>query len=212
MEHKDILNALQWRYATKKFDTTKKVSEKDFNFLLEATRLSASSFGLQPFKILVIKNPSIREELKAAAWNQPQITEASHLIVFAAKKNLGEKDVEEYLSLIAKERNVHIDTLKSFKDMLQGFVEGATPEKMTEWSKKQAYIALGTLLETAALYNIDACPMEGFDAAQFDTILNLDKDHLTAAVICTLGYRASDDEAAKQKKVRFPKDKLIIVK
>ena len=212
MEQQHILNALQWRYATKKFDTAKKIADKDFDFLLEATRLSASSFGLQPFKMIVVKNPALREKLKAAAWNQSQITDASHLIIFAAKKNLSEKDIEEYLALIAQERNVSVESLKSFKAMMMGFVEGATPETRTEWSKKQAYISLGILLETAALSNIDACPMEGFDPAQFDSILQLEKDSLTSAVICTLGYRASDDEAATYKKVRFPRDKIVMVK
>ncbi len=175
-------------------------------------RLSASSYGLQPFKIIVVKDVAIREKLKDSAWNQPQVTDASHLVVFAAKKTMEEKDVQEYITLIAKERNIPVDTLNGYRDMMLGFVKGNKPEFLAEWTKKQAYIALGTLLETAALLNIDACPMEGFDASRFDLILELDKIGLSSAMICALGYRASDDESAKYKKVRFPTSSLVITK
>ncbi len=212
MEQENILNALNWRYATKKFDTEKKLSENDLKFLLEAARLSPSSFGLQPWKIIVVENKEIREKLKSAAWNQPQVTEASHLLIFLAKKNLTEKDIDEYINLISEERKVSRESLKDFENMLLAFINGANPQILSEWSKKQAYIALGTLLETAALIKIDACPMEGFDSIQFDAILNLEKEGLTSTVLCAIGYRAVDDKAVKYKKVRFPTQKLIITK
>ena len=210
MNQENIINALQWRYATKKFDTEKKLSDDDLNFLLETARLSPSSFGLQPWKIIVIENKEIREKLKSAAWNQPQVTDASHILIFLAKRNLTEKDIDKYINLISEERKVSKESLKDFENMLLAFINGAEPKNLEEWSKKQAYLALGILLEAAALSDIDACPMEGFDSVQFDAILNLEKEGLTSTVICALGYRAKDDEAVNRKKVRFPRDVLVI--
>ncbi len=203
------LDNLQWRYATKKFDSSKKLSREQLDELLSALRLSASSYGLQPYKFIVITDPDTRAKLREAAWDQSQITDASHLVVFAARKALDMAYVDHYLTMIAKERGMEIDQLKGFKDMLASPIQHMTPEDMEAWNKKQAYIALGFLLSAAAQMHVDACPMEGFDAARFDEILDLPKDGLTTAVICPLGFRAADDSAAQYKKVRFPKEELF---
>jgi len=197
----DIIKALNWRYATKKFDPAKKVSEADLNELLEALRLAPSSYGLQPWKFIVITNPELRKKLREHAWNQPQVTDASHLIVLAARTDLDEKYVKEYVGELARLRNIPVSSLKGYDDMMTGFVKGTSKEELIHWAKKQVYLALGMLLEAAALKRIDACPMEGFDAQKFDEVLEL--KNLTAAVLCTIGYRSPDDPAAKLEKVRF---------
>jgi len=197
----DIIEALKWRYATKKFDPSKKVSEADLNELLEALRLAPSSYGLQPWKFIVITNPELRRKLREHAWNQPQITDASHLIVLAARTDLDEKYVKEYVKEISRQRGVSLESVKGYDDMMTGFVKGTSKEELIHWAKKQVYLALGMLLEAAALKRVDACPMEGFDAQKFDEVLEL--KNLTATVLCTIGYRSPDDPASKLEKVRF---------
>lgn len=207
----NTIEALKWRYATKKFDAKKKVSDADLNELLEALRLSPSSYGLQPWKFIVITNPELRKNLREHAWNQPQITDASHLIVLATRTDVDEKYVKQYVNEIAKQRGVPVDSLQGYQDMMTGDVKNRSKEAIVEWSKHQTYIALGFLLETAALKQIDACPMEGFDKVKFDEILDLKKKNLTATVLCSVGYRAADDAYAQNAKVRF-KDIFIFEK
>lgn len=206
----DLLNSLKWRYATKKYDATRKVSEADLATIKEAVRLSVSSMGLQPYKILVIENPEIREKLKAAAYNQTPITEASQLIVFANEVNVGEKQIEGYLNNIAQERQIPKESLQGFSDMLYGAINGFSEEGRNTWTAKQTYIALSTLIAAAATLQIDATPMEGFNAAQFNEILGLDQLGLNAAVIATIGYRHEEDATQHFKKVRKSHDDLFI--
>ncbi|HLD40303.1 MAG TPA: NAD(P)H-dependent oxidoreductase [Candidatus Nanoarchaeia archaeon] len=205
----DIIKALHWRYATKKYDP-KKVPEKDVDELLEVLRLAPSSFGLQPWKFIVVKNPELRAKL--AAFSQPKVAESSHIIVLCARTDVNEKFIKHYVESTAKIRKVPIESLKGFHDGMITSMNNMTPEKRIEWSKKQVYLALGMLLEAAALKGIDASPMEGFMPDKFDEILNLKKEHATAAVLCALGYRAADDGLAKAAKVRFPKEEVIVVK
>ena len=212
MEHKNFLDALNWRYATKQFDTIKKVSEKDFNELLESARLSASSFGLQPWKFVVVEDKKTREKLREAGWNQPQITDASHLIVLSSIRNLDEKYIRKYIESVAKTRGVSVDALKGYEDMLTGFAKQLGKQAMLEWTKKQTYIALGTLLSACALKKIDASPMEGFNPEKFDEILSLEKLGLVSTVLCAVGYRSKSDETQKQKKVRFDLKDIVIKK
>lgn len=208
----NLIKAMQWRYATKKFDTTKKITDKEIEELLEVLRLAPSSFGLQPWKFVVVKNPELRKSLREAAWNQPQVTDASHFIVLCARTDVDEKYVKRFAEAIAKIRKVLIESLKGYKDMMIGSVNGMNEVQRLEWGKKQVYLALGMLLEAAALKGIDACPMEGFDPEKFDEILNLKKEHTTATVLCALGYRAADDDLEKAAKVRFPKEEVIVEK
>lgn len=203
-----IIDALNWRYATKKFDTSKKVSESDLNELLEAMRLSASSFGIQPWKFLVITNKSIREKIKGAAWGQAQVTDASHLIVLCVKKGLDKKYMSEYVKFVETDRGLKAGALKGFEDMLHGYIDSSSG-KVDDWSRRQVYIVLGNLLTSAALKRIDACPMEGFDAGKVDEILGLEKKGFGVAVMCPIGYRASDDDYAKHKKTRFPLNSIV---
>ncbi len=208
----NLIEQLNWRYATKKFDPSKKLTTEQLNTILDAGRLSASSFGLQPYVFVIVENPALRETLKANAWGQTQITDASYLIVLAARTNLDAAYVDHYVDIIAKERGISTDSLKNIREMMVGSVERMSADERTTWAKKQAYIALGFLLSACAHEQIDACPMEGFDAAKFDEVLELNKSNLTAAVVCTIGFRAADDEAATQKKVRFPKSELFDIR
>jgi nitroreductase len=212
MNNSPIIDALQWRYATKKFDASKKVSEADLHELLEAARLAPSSYGLQPWGFVVVTDPALRKRLREHAWNQAQIEDASHLIVLCARTDVDEKFVKRYVESIAKTRNVPVESIKGYEDMMVGFVKGETPASMVAWAQRQVYLALGVLLEAAALKRIDACPMEGFDPAKFDEVLALKKHNLTAAVLCTLGYRAADDHSAKHLKVRFSANDVVLKK
>lgn len=204
-----ITDALSWRYATKKFDPAKKLSDADLEELTNVLRLSPSSYGIQPWKFLIISDPAIRSELRKAAWDQAQITDASHLVVLCAKTTLRKEDIDEYIAHIATTRGIGSDALTPLHDMIMGSLSRQTPEGITGWNQKQVYIALGLLLSAAAQKQIDSCPMEGFDATAFDNILGLSAQGLTATVLCPLGYRAADDTAAQHGKVRFPKDKIV---
>ncbi len=205
-----IHDALLWRYATKQYDASKKVAEGDFNQILEAARLSASSYGLQPWKMVVVTNPELRTKLRAAAWDQSQITDASHLVVFAIEKNLDSAYVDEYIDLVSKTRGVSKEMLKGYEDMMKGSISGLTQESKDAWNGKQAYIALGTALLAAADLKIDSTPMEGFDKSQFDEILGLSKMGLASAVVLALGYRSSEDKSASYAKVRFPMEEMVV--
>lgn len=203
-----ILENLKWRYATKQFDATKKISEKNLNRLLDSVQLTASSYGLQPYEVLVISDRETREKLKKAAWNQSQITEASYVFVFANLKSIDKNYVNTYLDNIAKTRKLSREDLKGLEDMVGNTILQLSPEAQNEWAAKQAYIALGNLLTTAASFKIDTCPMEGFDATKFDQILELSEKNLTSAVIATIGYRREEDSLQYQPKVRKSKKDL----
>ncbi len=205
-----LLDNLNWRYATKKFDATKKISDADLNTLKEAVRLTASSYGLQPYKVIVVENPELREQLKAAAWGQTQITDASQLFIFANDVNLDANSVDEYIKNISETRGVPVDALGGFADMMKGQIANLSPEAKNIWTSKQTYIALGTLLSAASELKIDATPMEGFNAAQFNEILGFDKLGLNASVIATVGYRHDEDDAQHYKKVRKSQEELFI--
>ncbi|MFH6960507.1 NAD(P)H-dependent oxidoreductase [Flavobacterium aquidurense] len=205
-----LLDNLNWRYATKKFDATKKISSADLNTLKEAVRLSASSYGLQPYKVIVVENPEIREQLKAAAYGQTQITDASQLFIFANDLNAGAESVDAYIKNISETRGVPADALAGFADMMKGTIANLSQEAKNIWTSKQTYIALGTLLSAASELKIDATPMEGFNAAAFNEILGLDKLGLNASVIATVGYRHGEDDTQHYKKVRKSNEELFI--
>jgi nitroreductase/dihydropteridine reductase len=204
-----LLEGLKWRYATKKFDRTKKIGESDLNAIKEAVQLSASSYGLQLYKVLFITNPEVREQLKAVAFGQPQITDASHLVVFCNYSNLNDDHVDEYIENIAKTRSMKFEDLQDFGKVMKGSINAKSSEMQDAWTAKQTYIALGTLLAATSEMKIDACPMEGFNAAEFNKILGLEKQNLNAAVIATIGYRSEDDGFQHLKKVRRPESQLF---
>ena len=205
-----ILENLNWRYATKKYDATRKISESDLNTLKEAVRLSASSYGLQPYKVIIVDTPEVREKLKAVAWNQTQITDASHLFIFANDLNAGTESVAAYIMNISETRGIPLEALGGLEDMINGAITSRSEESKNIWTSKQTYIALGNLLAAAAELKIDATPMEGFDPAAFNEILGLDKLGLNAAVIATVGYRHEEDDTQHYKKVRKSQDELFI--
>ncbi len=205
-----ILEQLNWRYATKSYDATKKVSAEDWETLEAALTIAPSSFGLQPYKFLVVTDEEMKEKLKPAAYGQSQITDASHLVVFAYKKTLTDADVEHFVDRITEVRGVPRETLTDYENVMKGSAKRAVDGGYIEiWNSRQAYIALGFLLETAALLSIDATPMEGFDAVQFNEILGL--TDYSAVVLAAVGYRdAENDWLANLPKVRFSNDELIV--
>ena len=204
-----ILEKLNWRYATKQYDATKKILAEDWETLEQSLILAPSSFGIQPYKFIVVTDQEMKEKLKPAAWGQPQITDSSHLVVFAYKKILTDEDIEHYVDRIVEVRGAPRETLTDYENVMKGSANKAVNEGYVEvWNSRQAYIALGFLLQTAALLNIDATPMEGFDAAQFNEILGL--DDYSAVVLAAVGYRDGEkDWLANLKKVRMPNDELI---
>jgi len=204
-----MIDSLNWRYATKKFDKNKQVSAENIQLLKEAVRLTASSYGLQPYKVLEIKNPEIREQLKTASFGQPQVTDASTLFVFCANDDLTDAHIDAYLELSAKTQQIDVAGLKGYGDFMKGVFGSRTTAQKHEWSARQVYIALGNLLTTAASMQIDVSPMEGFDPKQYDEILGMKGSGYSTVVIAAIGYRSSDDEAQYKAKVRKPVDELF---
>jgi nitroreductase len=210
--HRDqLLKQLNWRYATKQFDASRKISADDWTALEEALLLTPSSYGLQPWKFIVVTDAALRERLVDASWGQSQVADASHLVVFAIKRNLTEQDVEKYIERIAEVRGVPRESLAGFRDMMVGSIlKGMDESQRKAWASRQAYIALGNFLNSAALLGIDACPMEGIEPEKYDQILGLDRRGLNAVVVAAAGYRQADDSYASLKKVRFPKEQVLI--
>lgn len=211
-EQKNIMNIienLEWRYAAKKF-SDQKVSTEDLNKILQATNLSASSTGLQPYRVLVVENEQLRKELVEGSFNS-QISQSSHLLVFAAYDKVTLEQIETYISHIASERGISEDTLADFKAALVGGLLSRTDEENFHWAAKQAYIGLGTALIAAAELKIDSTPMEGFDSEKFDSLLQLKEKGLRSVVLLSLGYRDTEnDYFANLKKVRLPLDEFAI--
>jgi len=205
----NYIENLNWRYATKKFDAQKSLSEEDVAKLQKSIQLSASSYGLQPYEVFVISDKETKEKLKAAAWNQSQLTDASHVFVFVGLKKLNEAYIDAYLENISKIREVQVQDLCGLKDMLTSNILGKSEDQQSIWAQKQAYIALGNLLSAAAHLKIDTCPMEGFDAEKFDEILGISGTNLTTAVIATAGYRSNEDQLQHAKKVRKQEEELF---
>lgn len=201
---------LEWRYATKRYDTTKKLTPEQLNMIKESLRLSPSSFGLQAWKFVHVTDPALRQELAAAAWNQPQVTEASDLFVLASYISIDEAFVDKFVASVAETRGISVDVLKGYRDMMVGSVQGRTPEQLGEWLARQVYIPLGVALTVAADNHIDASPMEGFDSQKFNEILGLDKLNLCARTILAVGFRSPEDETQNMKKSRFSQEEVFI--
>ena len=198
----NIIDSLKWRYAVKKFDTNKDLSEIQIETLKEAFNLTATSYGLQPLKLVIIKNKKIQEKLVPFSWNQQQILQASHLLVICVKDNYTTKEVENYFNLVQKIRNTPDEVINPFKKFLTAEIAKKTQEELYVSNKNQAYIALGNLLTVCALQEIDSCPMEGFTPDKYDEILDLTKDNLKSVLVLPVGFRASDDYMKDLTKVR----------
>lgn len=205
----ELIDSLNWRYATKKFDPLKKVKPEDLETIKEAVRLAASSYGLQLYKVLVIEDPELREQLKLASWGQPQITDASHLFVFCNYSEVKDQHIDDYIDLKAKVQGLDKEGLKDYGNMMKGSMSGLSDAQKSQWTAKQTYIALGVLLTACSLLRIDACPMEGFEAAKYNQILGLTEEGLNTAVIATVGYRSEEDQTQFLKKVRKPPEALF---
>lgn len=210
MTNTTIHEALDWRYAVKQFDPSRKLSDTDWRTLSEALVKAPSSYGLQPWRFLVIQSPALREKLREVSWNQSQVTDASHFVVFLSRDSVTEADLNAYLRRIAEVRSVSEETLAGFRQMLSAnLLQGLPEEKALAWTQRQAYIAMGFLLETAALLKIDSTPMEGLDPAAYDQILNLAGSGWRSVAAVALGYRSPLDGNQHLKKVRFQEEIVV---
>lgn len=207
----NLLDKLNWRYATKVFDASMKVSESDLDFLKEAIRLSVSSYGLQMYRVLIIENEEIRKELRKASWGQAQITDASHLFVFCNYTKNHDQYVDDYIQLVIDtQKIVNTQGLKKYGESIKSSIANMTSEARKSWAEKQTYLALNNLIVACADRQIDACPMEGFDKQEYNRLLGLDEMGLNASVIATVGYRSTKDETQRRKKVRKPIKELFL--
>lgn len=204
-----LIDSLKWRYATKKFDKNRKISSSDLAQLRQAVSLAASSYGLQPYKVLVIENAAVRARLLEAAYGQPQITDASHLFLFCHYTDVSPEKTEAFIKLTSDVTGTPVSALKNYSDLINGTVAARSPEALQAWTSKQAYIGLGTLLAAAAEMRVDACPMEGFNPAAFNEILGLPAKGLSASVLAAVGYRSAEDPAQFRAKVRKPFDQMF---
>jgi nitroreductase len=204
-----INDGLKWRYAAKRYDTSRIVSDEHIELLKESVNLTASSYGLQPYKVLVITDPVIRKQLSEAAWGQAQVTEASHLFLFCNYLEVGDNEVDEYLRLRADINNLDIEESREYGNIMKLQMKAMSEEQMKEWTSKQTYIALGTLLAATAELRIDSSPMEGFNKTRFDEILGLNERGLTSSVMAAIGYRDPSDPFGSLKKVRKPLNDLF---
>jgi nitroreductase len=205
-----ILQQLNWRYAVKKFDPGKKISESDWKVLEESLRLAPSSYGLQPWKFWIVQNPAMRLQLREASWKQSQVTDCSHFVVLLHKPKMDVEFIDSFIQKIAQVRGVSLESLQGFKNgMVRDLINGPRAEVIHHWAERQTYIAMGMLMETAALLEIDTCPMEGLDPKQYDKILGLDGTHWATVAAVACGYRAADDSFQFNKKVRFDRDQIF---
>jgi nitroreductase len=198
-----------WRYATKKFDTRKKISDKDLDILKEAIRLSSSSYGLQLYKIFIIENPEVRAKLQPVSWGQSQIVDASHLFVFANIVDVQENHINEYVQNIAATRGLSEDDLKGYSDFMKSKIVPLPVDKKSVWTAKQTYLALANLMNAAAELKIDVTPMEGFEPEQYNEILGLNAIGLNASLVAAVGYRHEEDATQHYAKVRKSKEELF---
>jgi len=203
------IESLHWRYATKSFDISKKVTEADLEFLKKAVQLSASSYGLQPYKVLVIESKELREALKPLSWNQTQITDASHLFLFANNTQMKGEEVDGFINEVERVRNIERQKLENYSAFVKSKTTTLSPEEKSHWTAKQAYIALGNLLSAAAFLRIDTCAIEGFEKEKVNELLNLKTKGYSTAFMVAIGYRSENDHNQFLKKVRTPMHQLF---
>ncbi|MFK8183405.1 MAG: NAD(P)H-dependent oxidoreductase [Phormidesmis sp.] len=206
----ELLEQLNWRYATKQFNAEKKISTETWEALADSLVLTPSSYGLQPWKFVVVTSKSIKESLQPLSWNQVQITQCSHLVVFTIKKNLEAADVDKFIASTAETRGDSIESLSGYRNMIvSDVVTGPRSFSVNEWAARQAYIALGNFMTCAAVVGVDTCPLEGIDPAGYDKVLKLQEDGYATVVACAAGYRSADDKYATLAKVRYSKSEMI---
>lgn len=204
-----LLEALKWRYATKKFDAARHIPADDWETLEHSLALTPSSFGLQPWQFLVVENPDLRGALRTASWGQSQVTDASHLVVFTARTDLGDDDVGKWIARLSEVQSTPAEALAPLRSIIQGFIAPMTTDARRNWNTRQVYIALGQFMAAAAVLGIDTCPLEGIDPVGYDRVLGLEGTGYATAVACAVGYRAEDDHSAARPKARYPRETVI---
>ncbi len=206
----DIIAQLEWRYATKKFDAERFLSAEQLETLTQAFNLTATSYGLQPLRLIVIQDKELQEKLVKFSMQQRQVADASHLLIFCIERTLKSPYVKEYFDNVKETRETPEEILAPFQEMLADKFDNQSKEETREWAVKQAYLAMGNLLTVCALEGIDACPMEGFEPSAFDEVLKLKEKGLESVLMMPVGYRAKDDMFAEFKKVRRPIEDTVI--
>jgi nitroreductase len=207
----ELLSALRWRYATKQFDATRMIPADAWSALEESLVLTPSSFGLQPWKFLVVKNTTVRAKLREQSWNQPQVTDSSHLVVLTARTDLTQSDIAAWVARLAEVNGKPEENFEMLRGMIVGFNEAMSSSQRHEWNKRQVYIALGQLMTSAAVLGIDACPLEGISASAYDEILGLGGSGYATCMACALGYRSDVDKYAAAPKARFVHSQVVQV-
>ncbi len=203
-----ILEQLNWRYAAKKFDPTQIIADDVWHVLEQSLVLAPSSFGLQPWKFIVVRNPEIKQQLVGASYNQAQVGEASHLVVFAIQTGLGETDVDRYINRMTEVQGVPAENLEGYAKVIKGFITNAK-FSLEDWAARQVYIALGQYMTTAAMLGVDTCPIEGFIPPKYDEILGLTGTGYRSVVVCPAGYRSTEDKSASRPKVRYETSAVV---
>lgn len=208
----ELLEDLSWRYATKKFDPTRGVPDATWQILRRAASLTPTSFGLEPYRLLEVRDPAVRQALKAESWNQTQVVDAARYVVFAIETPFTQERVDAYIARAARAREVPPETLEPYRSMMSGnLLSGPRSAHLERWAANQAYIALGGMLAAAAHLGVDSCPLEGLDPARYDEILGLRAKGLSTVCAAAFGHRASDDKYASLPKVRKSLDELFEV-
>lgn len=210
MNAAELSQALRWRYAVKAFDPAAKIPAATWNALEEALLLTPSSYGMQPWKFVVVTDPGLKAGLEPHAWNQKQVTACSHFVVFLVKRGVCETDVDCWIARMSEVQGVPVEKLKGYKDFMMGdFVNGPRKTVVDEWAARQVYIALGNFMTSAAVLGIDTCPMEGIVPSKFDEVLGLEGSGYATVVACAAGYRSAQDKYAAVPKVRYPSSAVI---
>ncbi len=214
MNAKELTDTLEWRYATKVFDPSRQIPAADWAALLEALRLSPSSLGLQMWKFIDVQTPALREQLKTCSWNQGQVTDASHYVVFCARKDFTPADAQRHLERIAAVRGVTMESLEGYRQVIMGLAGSKSPDAMKAWIERQVYIALGFMMSAAAELRIDTCPIEGIsDTKEYDKLLGLEDSPYYTLCALALGYRdAEADKYAAALKVRYEPADVVEVR
>ncbi|MEC8831245.1 MAG: NAD(P)H-dependent oxidoreductase [Bacteroidota bacterium] len=205
----ELLENMKWRYATKKFDPSKSINQEDLDKLKQAVQLSVSSYGLQLYKVLIIKNDELKQQLKEAAWDQSQLTDAPHIFVFCNYTERKNEHIDDYIQATSETQDTPLEKLEGYGNLIKESLSAKSDAAWQNWSEKQTYLALSNLLTACAELKIDSCPMEGFEQDKFNAILGLDQKGLNAAVIAPVGYRSADDHTQFRKKVRKTKEVLF---
>ncbi len=206
----DLLAQLNWRYATKQFDPTKPIAPEIWTALEDALVLTPSSYGLQPWKFLIVTSAELKAQLKPFSWNQSQVTDCSHYVVFAIQKNMTAAHVDRFIARTAALRGDTVEAMAAYRNLIVAdLVDGARSFSINQWATRQTYIALGNFMTSAALLGVDACPMEGIEPVNYDRVLGLSVKGLTTVVACAAGYRAEADKYATLAKVRFLKSEVL---